>query len=267
MKKTLLQGSVTILLFLALWFIMSRIDWMSLFRIEQNTKKLDEKLGELFWDFFKRSHTEIEDKVVVNAIDSILTEICKSNHIDRNKIRLHILDNDEINAFALPDGHLVIFSELITECVSEEELSGAIAHELAHIELGHIMNKLVKEIGLSVLISTTTSGSTPEITREAVKILSSTAYDRTLETEADLKATEMLMKTGIDPAPYADLLYRISDISGKVSEHLSWINSHPESKKRAEEVISSIGTNPATYRKIIRPETWNLVKNKIKEKS
>ncbi len=72
----------------------------------------------------------------------------KVNDIDRDKIKVHLLFKDEVNAFALPDGHLVIFSGLILESENPEELSGVLAHELAHIELNHVMTKLMREVGL-----------------------------------------------------------------------------------------------------------------------
>ena len=71
---------------------------------------------------------------------------------------------------------------------NENQLGFVICHEIAHIQLSHVMKKLVKEIGLSVLISMTTGKSGSGTIQEGLKLLSSSAYDRNLEKEADLKA-------------------------------------------------------------------------------
>ena len=85
-----------------------------------------------------------------------MSKVCRANSIDRGKIKVHVLENSEVNAFALPAGHLVIYSGLIDDAGSAEELSGVICHELAHITEKHVMKSLAKELGLSVLISATT---------------------------------------------------------------------------------------------------------------
>ena len=62
----------------------------------------------------------------------------------------------EVNAFALPNGHLVIYSGLILNSDNQEQFSGVICHEIAHIRLKHVIKKLIKELGFSVIISMTT---------------------------------------------------------------------------------------------------------------
>ena len=102
------------------------------------------------------------------------------------------------------------------------------------------MNKLVKEIGLSVLISMSTGNGNAETIKAAIKQLSSSAYDRKLETEADLAAVDYLIKAGIDPKPFANFIYRLPDKSKNLPHQIYWISTHPESKERAEKIIERI---------------------------
>jgi len=122
----------------------------------------------------------------------------KRNNIEKTQIIIHVLNNKEVNAFVLPNGHLVLYSGLIVAAENQEELSGVICHELAHIELNHVVKKLIKEVGLSVLISMTTGGGT-DIIKETAKMLSTTAFDRSMEKKADIKAVEYLVKANINP--------------------------------------------------------------------
>src|SRR5690606_8652338 len=118
-----------------------------------------------------------------------------------------------------------------------EELIGVIGHEIAHVELDHVMKKLIKEIGLSVLVSMTTGRSGSEVIKETTRILSSSAFDRSLEKEADLKAVEYLAKAGIAAHFFADFLNRLAKDEDKTSTYLSWISSHPDSKGRSEYIL------------------------------
>jgi predicted Zn-dependent protease len=240
MKKILIELGITVSVIIAVWFGLSQVDWMRLLKIEKSTQNTEEKIGDLFWKVLKNSEQEITSESVVGPIDSMLTKICTSNMIDRSKIKLHLLRKDEINAFALPNNHLVVYSGLIAACDDESELYGVIAHELVHIEKHHVMNKLVKEIGLSVLISMSTGNGQAETIKSVIKQLSSSAYDRKLETEADLTAVDYLIKAGIDPEPFANFIYRLSDESKVLPKQIYWISTHPESKERAEKMIEHI---------------------------
>lgn len=240
MKKILIELVLTVAMMAAVWFGLSQVDWMKLLKIEQTTQNTEEKIGDLFWKILKSSETEISSDSIVAPVDSMLTRICTTNTIDRKKVKLHLLRKDEINAFALPNNHLVIYSGLIAACENEAELYGVIGHELAHIEKNHVMNKLIKEVGLSVLISMTTGNGNADVIKEAIKHLSSTAYDRSLETEADLAAADYLIKAGIDPEPFANFLYRLADETKHLPSQIYWISTHPESKERAGEIIKHI---------------------------
>ncbi len=240
MKKILIELVLTVAMMAAVWFGLSQVDWMKLLNIEQTTRDTEEKIGDLFWKMLKSSETEMTSDSIKAPVDSMLTRICTANSIERKKVKLHLLRKDEINAFALPNNHLVVYSGLIAACENEAELYGVIGHELAHMEKNHVMNKLIKEVGLSVLISMTTGNGNADVIKEALKHLSSTAYDRSMETEADLTATDYLMKAGIDPESFANFLYRLANETNNLPSQIYWISTHPESKERAEKIIAQI---------------------------
>ncbi|WP_442794838.1 M48 family metallopeptidase [Pelobium manganitolerans] len=237
---------------------------MKIFKVQQVTDKTEHKLGELFWQVFKKSEKEVKDTQIINPIDSIVTKICKSNKIDRNKLKVHILNKNDINAFALPNGHLIIYSGLILNSENQEELAGVICHEIAHIELNHVMKKLIKEMGLSVLISMTTGNSGAEVIKGTAKMLSSSAFDRSLEKEADIKAVHYLVNANVNPGPFADFLYKLSDNEHEETKYLTWISTHPDSKERAKYIIEYSKGKLADYKTVISYETWNKLKATLK---
>jgi predicted Zn-dependent protease len=240
MKKIFIELVLTVGIIAIVWLGLSQVDWMKLFHIEQATRNTEEKIGDLFWQMLKNTESEITSDSIVATVDSVLYRICKANSVERDKVKLHIFRKDEVNAFALPNNHLLIYSGLITSCQNSDELAGVISHELAHMEKNHVMNKLVKEVGLSVLISISAGNGNAEIVKEALKKLSSSAYDRKLETEADLTAVEYLEKANINPESFANFLYRLSDETRNLPSPIYWISTHPESKERAEKIIEQI---------------------------
>ena len=266
MKKIILHGVLGILGLISIWFILQQVDWLSILKIEEVNSNTEEKLGEVFWDIFKQSETENKDANVIKTVDSLLIRLCHYNDIDRKKIKLHIINSEEVNAFALPDGHLVVYSKLITEAENPEELCGVLGHELAHIELNHVTKKLVKEIGLTALISITTGGGGAEVTKEAIKLLTSSAFDRKLEKEADLKAVDYLKNAKISCEPFANFLFRLSTNEKKTEEYFSWISTHPESKTRAEYIIQlSKNQKKLTSESIMDSTVWKNLQNDLSQ--
>jgi predicted Zn-dependent protease len=231
MKKTIVQLLILLMFATGVYLLVSRVNWMKLFRIEKMTDALEHKLGDMVWSGMEEQ--SIEEGKDFNNVDKLITSLCKANGIDRDKIKLHIIPDSEINAFALPDRHMVVHTGLINSVKSDDELSGVLAHEIAHMELSHVMKKLLKQMGYSVLISITTGDAGGGAIKELLGMLSSTAYDRKLEKDADLKAVEYLKNTGISPNGFADFLYRLGDKDGSLG-NLSWISTHPDSKERAK---------------------------------
>ena len=265
MKKTIIQGSITVLLFFGTWFSLTQIDWVKVFKVQKVTDKTEEKLGELFWEVFKKAENENKNVEVINSVDSIVTHICSANKIERETIKVHILNKDDINAFALPNGHLIVYSGLILNSDNQEELTGVICHEIAHIELNHVMKKLVKEIGLSVLISLTTGDAGSEIIKETAKTLSSSAFDRSLEKDADIKAVDYLINAKVNPEPFANFLYKLADKEHEATKYLTWVSTHPDSKERAEYIIEYSKDKKTKFETILTIETWDKLKEKLKE--
>lgn len=260
MKNIFIQGLTIVVLFFSTWFVLTKVDWMTILKIENRTDKTEEKLGEFFLETFKQSEQENTNPFVANVIDSIVSKICSENEIDKKIIKVHIFDKDEVNAFALPNGHLLIYSGLILASDNQDELSGVICHEIAHIQLNHLMKKLIKEVGLSVLISMSTGNGGPEIIGETLRLFSSSAFDRTLEQEADIKAVAYLINAKINPEPFANFLYKLSESENEAMKYMSWTSTHPDSKERAEYIIANSKNKAITYKSVLSTNTWEQLK-------
>lgn len=258
--KTLVQGLVLIACFLGLFFALSQIDYLKAFHIKDAAHTTEQKLGDLFWEAIKKNETVVKNDSVNKIVDKLVTRLAEKNHIDRKSIKVHIIEKDEINAFAMPNRYLIIYSGLIDAADNESELAGVISHEMAHIQKKHVMKKLVKEVGLSVLISITTGGRSPELIKETAKMLSSSAYDRELESEADMTGADYMINAGLDPAKLADFLYKLAT-EDFLPEQFYWVSTHPESKARAEAIIDYIKDEKFEKKPVLSQQEWQYLKD------
>jgi predicted Zn-dependent protease len=257
-QKTLLQGVITIAAFVAIWFGLSQVDFMNLFKVEKVSSSTEEKLGDLLWKSIQETETIIRKDSVVDPVNRLVSHLADKNNIDRSDIKVHIVEKDEVNAFAMPGNHLIVYTGLIADCENESELAGVLGHEIAHMEKHHVMKKLVKEVGLSVLISTTTGGRGGKAVQETVRMLSSSAYDRSLESEADMASVEYLIKAKLDPEKFANFMYKMA-MNQDVPDEMYWISTHPESEERAKDILDAIKHRTFTKKRFLTDKEWKAL--------
>jgi beta-barrel assembly-enhancing protease len=265
MKKSLVQFFLFLLLFFSTWYLLSRINWVKLLRIEQITAATEEKAGKLFWDAFSKNENEIDSPEVSHSLDSLLIPLFEKNGIKRQSLKIHLLRNKEVNAFALPGNHLVIFTGLVSGCKNESEFLGVVGHEMAHLKKGHVMKKLVKEAGLSLVFSFFSGSSGGEVVLRTAKMLSSTAYDRKMEREADLGAVDFMQKAGINPKPFAAFLCRLSSTESYLPEQFYWISTHPDSKERTVDILRYIKGSPEVTTPLIMQTRWKQFREALQK--
>ena len=265
MKKVIFEGIIIVILFFGLWYLLAQVNWINALHIQKITNKTEEKLGDSFWKAIKTSEVENSNVFENSVLDSLVTDICVKNKIDRNVIKLHIIQSSEVNAFALPNGHLIVFTGLISNCDHQDELYGVLCHEIAHIKLNHIMKKLGKEVGITLLISMTTGNSGSDIIKTTAKKISSTAFDRKMEKEADLKAVDYMIKANVDQKPFAEFLRRLNAKESDDNKYFKWISTHPESKERAAYILEYSKSSKNNWHSLLSEQTWDKLKAIFKD--
>ena len=261
-SKLFRQILVSALLFFGVLYVLAQVDWDSMVPI--NRERVECYLGEWVWNSYKSQYREIENKAVVGPVDKLLTRLCEANGVERDDIKLRVVRASEVNAFAGPNGYLVVHSALISECENEDELAGVLAHELAHIEKEHVWSTMKKELGLS-LFFISLSGNVEQLA-ELTKIMASSFYSREQETEADCILVAYLCNAGLNPEGMVRFMQRMSeDDDGYIPE---WMSTHPDWEHRIATLRAAM--NEQSVKKssnVISTEAWKRMKRNLGEKA
>ncbi len=261
MKKIILQLLITIGAFAGLWFGLSQIEYLNNEELSTLSEDNEKKLGDLIIDTIQKTEEEIKSKEIRGYVDSLIHHICEKNDIDHQKIKFYIVKNQEINAFALPDNNIVIYSGLLTYAKSPEEVAGVLAHEIGHIEKKHVMKKLLKEVGIAMVFTMAGGDASFEILKETARLLSSSAFDREQEREADVFAVHAMAKASIDPEHLANFLFRIAKTQ-ELPDAMEWISTHPEGKERAAYILAESKKLDFSARPLLN-SSWSTIQEKI----
>lgn len=231
---------------------------------EETLSTWEDSLGEPLWEDIQRTNPAIKQQPAQEALDRLLYRLCAPNGIDTAGLHRHLIQNPEVNAFALPGRRLVVQSGLIQNALGPDEVAGVLAHELAHAELSHVRQKIFKEAGLSLLMAWISSslglGNTG--IDDLARILSSTAFDRKLESQADRKAIEYLQKAGINPEGLAIFMDRLAAKEMGSPAPPVWLSTHPASPERASQIRQHALSTPksVSYTSALNPSDWNALK-------
>lgn len=185
------------------------------------------------------------DASVVRYVDSI-GQLLAELQQDRKRIdyTFTVIDKpDVINAFAIPGGHIFIYTGLIKAARNEAELAGVLAHELGHITKRHGIKRLISMYGvttlLDIIIGDGNSGT--KFLADITTSLAFLQYSQRNEYEADSLAVEYIHLAGYNPNGMKTFFGVLQE---KDSTEVPWLlqqlSTHPPVSERIESVESVI---------------------------
>jgi Zn-dependent protease with chaperone function len=139
------------------------------------------------------------------------------------------------NAFALPDGTVVVTDELVELAKNDNEIMSVLAHEIGHVHHRHGLRMALESSTVLLLISTYFGDVTQLTTLSAALpgVYAQAHYSRDLETEADTFALDYLEKSGIPKKHFADIMRSLKKFTGPDPKHgLQYLSSHPPTDER-----------------------------------
>ncbi|HYD86850.1 MAG TPA: M48 family metallopeptidase [Vitreimonas sp.] len=155
----------------------------------------------------------------------------------RDDVWITIVDAPFPNAFALPDNSIVVTDDLIALAEHPDELTGVIAHEIAHIEHNHIMKNIIRSVGAGIFFDVVFGGAgAGQMVAIASVNLASLRYSRGDETDADLRGLDYLDAAAIDAGGLARFFERIENEvePAEGAEAIpTMLSSHPATAERA----------------------------------
>lgn len=167
------------------------------------------------------------------VLENIVTSLDPHSGKTGRPIKIHVIRSSEINAFAAPGGHIVILDGLIDFAKHPDEVTGIIAHEIAHIRENHVKESIVRKFGFQALMTLIFGDAT---LASILPMINEIQYSRKDEMEADQMAYEMLNRAKISPAGKIRFFERIreKEKESEMYDYLQFLSTHPATEDRIE---------------------------------
>jgi Zn-dependent protease with chaperone function len=160
--------------------------------------------------------------------------------------QFHVVEQKEINAFALPGGPMFVNVGTIRQASSEAELAGVMAHEMAHVYMQHSAKQQEKSsllgglAGIAGAIAGAWGGNWGTLAQSGIQFGAGTVmlkYSRGDEAQADAVGAIIMWKADYNPVALADFFEKLAKQGGNGPQFLS---DHPNPGNRREAIEREI---------------------------
>ncbi|WP_205669573.1 M48 family metalloprotease [Acinetobacter sp. MB5] len=234
---------------------------------QQNEKILGEKV-------YREIHAHlnvIQDPWLEDQLDRIFRNIVSQTNLGA-PIGLLVINDKQVNAFAVPGGVFAINTGLIELAKNRDEVASVMGHEVAHVTQRHYSRSQEAFKGQTLLAlagiligaaiatkSDSGAGSAVMLGTQAALVSKQLSYSRDQEREADRIGMQYLVAAGYNPNAMADFFERMQRSSVQLSFMPEYWMTHPLTTARMSEARLRARQYPSVKPNISDPD-YELVK-------
>lgn len=211
----------------------------------------------------------VHDPVVNEYVNRVAQNLVRNSDA-KVPFTVKVIDDDEVNAFALPGGFFYVDSGLILATDNEAQLAGVMAHEIAHVAARHATKNATRMQILNVasipliFFGGPAGYAVRQIAALAVP-MSFLKFSRDAEREADLLGLEYSYAAGYDPAEFVHFFETLRTRQKNRSSFVARaFASHPMNEERVIRAQKTIvGLLPAKDEYILSTSEFDEIKARL----
>jgi beta-barrel assembly-enhancing protease len=207
----------------------------------------EQRLGEAFLREVRANTDTLDDPEVEAYVSSLGFSLVSASDNPGRAFTFFVIANDNVNAFAGPNGVIGVNTGLIMAVESESELAAVLAHEVAHVTQQHIARGIELNDRYSIpamagllaalILSTQNSQAGGAATAAVLgaQVQNQVDFIRANEYEADRVGIGILMRAKYDPRAMAGFFARLQESSRYYRSPPEFLSTHPVTSSRIAE--------------------------------
>jgi len=230
-------------------------------------------LGELVYTGIRSERKIIEDEELTKELTDLVAPLTEVVANSGYTLDFHIARDEDLNAFALPGGIIVVNTATILKAPRLDVLLGVLAHEISHVTLQHSTRQIITVFGLYFVVDFifgNVFGTIAAVSQGATYLLQQ-GFSRESEREADEAGLELLQKARISPQGMVDFFVLIRDHYaaidagplGALDGSLNFLSTHPDTDSRIEYLKERIKSIPQEHLRELPEERFKKFQAKI----
>lgn len=208
-----------------------------------------------------RAATVINDTETERLLTELVAPLARAADIPENRIRIHIVNDDDFNAFVTGGEDVYVYTGLLKQIKTPDALQAVIAHELGHTIGGHMAQMsdrmaaemkrtmLIQALGVGLMVA----GGNPSLGAgvlagsSGVAQQSMLAFTRDEERIADNLGVDLMIRSGQNPNGFITVFEQMHELTGVMESRINpnRIN-HPLTTERLNNVRERIAASKTT---------------------
>lgn len=227
-------------------------------------------LGKSLAQEVERQAKIVDDPVIAEYVNRVGQNLVRNSDAEVPFV-IKVVQDDSVNAFALPGGFFFVNTGLILKAQTEAELAGVMAHEIAHVAARHGTRQDTRgQIASYATIPMIFMGGgwAAYGIRQAAQILIPIGFlkfSRAFEEEADNLGLQYMYKTGYDPVAFVDFFEKIQAMEKtKKGTMNALFSTHPLTDSRITNAQKNIQNNLESRPEyLVTTSEFNKVKSRL----
>jgi predicted Zn-dependent protease len=217
----------------------------------------------------------VRDPVLVNYVRQFGSQLASAARPSPFEFRFYLIEDETLNAFAIPGGAMYVNSGLLLGVSNGAELAGVMSHEMGHVTARHMAKLVNKEKGTSfvatifafaVAILTgnpylgNLGGAAGSIAGQAFL----TTFTRDAEREADALAIETMTNAGWNPEGMVTMFETLKKEGAGGGGGPQFLSSHPATDERIQNVRAEILKYPGSDKLKLEDPKLPIIQERLK---
>jgi len=235
----------------------------------------ERRLGEQIMREIRRDRSYYDDAEAIDYINTLGERLVARSPDSRQNFEFFLIQDPQINAFALPGGFIGVNTGLLLSAQSESEVASVLAHEVAHVTQRHIARMIAGQrqsqltslaaLAIAILAARASSQAAEAAAAfgTASAIQTQLNFTREHEREADRVGVQILQDAGFDPRAMATFFERLQRAT-RVYEGgaPAYLRTHPLTFERIADVQNRVDALP--YRQVPDSLEFQLIRAKLR---
>ncbi|MBS0365447.1 MAG: M48 family metallopeptidase [Proteobacteria bacterium] len=157
---------------------------------------------------------------------------------------VNVLTTDDLNAYAMPGGKIMVYSGLVTKLkLTDAELAAVIGHEISHALREHTRERVsrayAQQLAIAGLAVATGVGDVGAgLASEIANVTFQLPHSREQESEADVMGLELMARAGYDPHAAVSVWQKMMALDKSAPPQ--FLSTHPSSASRISDLQARI---------------------------
>lgn len=202
-------------------------------------------LGQRWLRAYRSQVPTSSDPLLIDYFEQLFDRLLPYSQLDDKQLDLVVVENNTLNAFAVPGNVIGVHTGLLMYAKTENQLAAVLTHEMGHLSQRHYARRLEQQKNMMVPLlagmlaglvlaanSNSDAGMATIMGTQAAAQQASLAFSRQNEQEADRIGFQTMVQAGLDPHAAADMfeeMVRANRLNRRPPEYLL---THPVSETR-----------------------------------